>query len=153
MVSIKTIDDKDETPDINEALTLIFYAPNEFSDVPAKTAVAATATTAASMALPAGITDRIGTLDAKGAYWSPASKGQNGRSGIPIERLEERGKEAAVAIEIIPTVATGFVTPIVSMYRDMVPSIAVGAAVGAMMVDRRSNGSSRLGDICGSQKC
>ena len=30
----KTIDDKDETPDINEALTLIFYAPNEFSAVP-----------------------------------------------------------------------------------------------------------------------
>ena len=26
----KTIDDKDETPDVNEALTLIFYAPNEF---------------------------------------------------------------------------------------------------------------------------
>ena len=126
----KTIDDKDETPDINEALTLIFYAPNEFSDVPAKTAVAATAT----MALPAGITDRIGTLDAKGAYWSPAGKGQNGRSGIPIERLEERGADAAVAVEIIPTIATGSVTPIVSMYRDMVASIAVGALPTDMMI-------------------
>ena len=130
----KTIADKDETPDINEALTLIFYAPNEFSDVPAKTAVAATATTPASMALPAGITDRIGTLDAKGAYWSPASKGQSGRSGIPIERLEERAAdEGAVAVEIIPTIATGAVVPIVSMYRSMVADTSVGAAADAMM--------------------
>ena len=89
-------------PTVNEALTLIFYAPNEFSAIPAATAVAATATAAATTALPKGITDRIGTLDATGAYWSPVSKGQNGRSGIPIERLEERGKDAAVAVEIIP---------------------------------------------------
>ena len=41
-----TVDDADHTPAINEAVTLIFYAPNEFSAVPAKTAVAATATTA-----------------------------------------------------------------------------------------------------------
>ena len=62
------------TPDIDEALTLIFYAPNEFSAVAARTAVAATATAAATTALPTGVTDRIGTLDAKGAYWSLQAK-------------------------------------------------------------------------------
>ena len=44
----KTVDDADHTPDINEALTLIFYAPNEFSAIAARTAVAATATAAAT---------------------------------------------------------------------------------------------------------
>ena len=39
----KTVADADHTPDINEALTLIFYAPNEFSAVPAKTARATAA--------------------------------------------------------------------------------------------------------------
>ena len=34
----KTVDDADHTPAVNEALTLIFYAPNEFSAVPAKVA-------------------------------------------------------------------------------------------------------------------
>ena len=68
----KTINDKDETPDVNEALTLIFYAPNEFDAIPAVDAAGDLAT---------GLTDRIGTLDAKGTYWSPASKGQSGRSG------------------------------------------------------------------------
>ena len=67
----KTVDDADHTPDINEALTLIFYAPNEFSAIAARAAVAATATAAATTALPTGVTDRIGTLDAKGTYWSP----------------------------------------------------------------------------------
>ena len=119
----KTIDDKDETPDVNEALTLIFYAPNEFSDVPAVDA---------NGDLPAGITDRIGTLDAKGAYWSPASKGQSGRSGIPIERLEERGADKAVAVEIIPTIATGTVTPIVSMYRVMAADGTIDEMMGQM---------------------
>ena len=119
----KTIDDLDETPDINEALTLIFYAPNEFSAIAARTAVAATATAAATTALPTGVTDRIGTLDAKGSYWSPASKGQSGRSGTTATgTAAERG-------EFVPVV------DIVSMYRAMVPSIAVGAAVGAMMVE------------------
>ncbi len=119
----KTIDDLDETPDINEALTLIFYAPNEFSAVAARTAVAATATAAAMTALPTGVTDRIGTLDAKGTYWSPAGKGQSGRSGTTATgTAAERG-------EFVDAV------PIVSMYRSMVPSIAVGAAVGAMMVE------------------
>ena len=119
----KTIDDLDETPGINEALTLIFYAPNEFSAVPARTAVAATATTAATTPLPAGLTDRIGTLDAKGNYWSPTGKGQSGRSGTVTGELTTGRGPFVDAV------------PIVSMYRAMVPSIAVGAAVGAMMVE------------------
>ena len=118
-----TIDDLDNTPTENEALTLIFYGPNEFSAVPARTAVAATVTAAARSDLPAGITDRIGTLDAKGTYWSPQSKGQSGRSGTLTGELTAGRGPFVDAV------------PIVSMYRSMVPSIAVGAAVGAMMVD------------------
>ena len=114
----KTKDD-DVLTDADEAVRLIFYGPNETP--PAKTAaVAATATTAAvPAALPAGVTDRIGTIDAKGAYWSLAGKGQSGRTGTD----EEAGQLAAV----VPTL------PIISMYRAMVPSTAPGAAVGAMM--------------------
>ena len=53
---------------------LVFYGPNETP--PAKVAVAAVAATGtlkaqpAGMALPAGVTDRVGTIDEKGAYWS-----------------------------------------------------------------------------------
>ena len=119
----KTVDDADHTPDINEALTLIFYAPNEFSAIVARTAVAATTTAAATTALPTGVTDRIGTLDAKGAYWNPVGKGQSGRSGTTEGELTAGRGEFVDAV------------PIVSMYRAMVPSIAVGAAVGAMMVE------------------
>ena len=119
----KTVDDADHTPDINEALTLIFYAPNEFSAIAARTAVAATTTAAATTALPTGVTDRIGTLDAKGAYWNPVGKGQSGRSGTTEGELTAGRGEFVDAV------------PIVSMYRAMVPSIAVGAAVGAMMVE------------------
>ena len=93
-----TIDDKDETPDINEALTLIFYAPNEFSSVPAVDAAGA---------LPTGITDRIGTLDATGKYWSPTSVGQSGRSG------STEGELTAGRGAFVDAVA------IVSMYRGM----------------------------------
>ena len=51
------------------------------------------------------------------------SKGQSGRSGTTATgTAAERG-------EFVPVV------DIVSMYRAMVPSIAVGAAVGAMMVE------------------
>ena len=50
-----------------------------------------------------------------------AGKGQSGRSGT------EPGTEGRATF--------GVVVPIVSMYRSMVPSIAVGAAVGAMMVE------------------
>ena len=94
----KTIADKDETPDVNEALTLIFYAPNEFNDVPAVDD---------DGDLPDGITDRIGTLDAKGAYWSPVTKGQSGSSGVPLEQ------------DLEVTIARTPITPIVSMYRVM----------------------------------
>ena len=118
-----TVDDADNTPAVNEALTLIFYAPNEFKAIAARTAVAATTTAAATTALPTGVTDRIGTLDAKGTYWSPVGKGQSGRSG------STEGELTAGRGAFVDAVA------IVSMYRSMVPSIAVGAAVGAMMVE------------------
>ena len=94
----KTIDDLDETPDINEALTLIFYAPNEFSAVPSVDAAGD---------LPTGLTDRIGTLDAKGGIWNPVGKGQSGRSGTT------EGELTAGRGEFVDAVA------IVSMYRGM----------------------------------
>ena len=99
----KTIADKDETPDINEALTLIFYASNEFDAIPAVDAAGD---------LPAGLTDRIGTLDADGDYWSPQGKGQSGRSGT----LDAVGAEGELTLgrgEFVDAV------PIVSMYRAM----------------------------------
>ena len=54
----------------NEAVTLVFYGPGDTP--PALTATGA---------LPAGITDRVGTIDANGAYWSTAGIGQSGRTG------------------------------------------------------------------------
>ena len=117
-----TPDDDASTPDVDESLTLVFYAPNEFGSVAAKAAVAATATAPATMALPGRVTDRVGTLDAKGAYWSPAGKGQNGRSGTG-EAESLAGRTTPIAV------------PIVSMYREMVPDTSTGAAVGAMMPD------------------
>ena len=107
----KTINDKDETPDINEALTLIFYAPNEFAAVPA---------VGADGSLPAGITDRIGTLDTKGTYWSPASKGQSGRSGTTA------GEERTGRGEVVDPV------PIVSMYRAMDADGTIDEMMGQM---------------------
>ena len=94
----KTVDDADHTPDVNEALTLIFYRPNEFTNIPA---------VSADGSLPAGITDRIGTLDTKGTYWSPVSKGQSGRSGTTV------GEERTGRGDVVNPV------PIVSMYRAM----------------------------------
>ena len=123
----KTPEDDAATYDIDERLTLVIYRANEFSDIPAKVAVAATATAPATMGLPDRVTDRIGTLDATGKYWSPATKGQSGRSGLPIERFGE-----LVDVEVIPTIGTGDVTPIVSMYRVMEPDTSTDAAVGAM---------------------
>ena len=117
-----TPDDDASTPDVDERLTLVFYAPNEFGSVAAKTAVAATVTAPATMALPGRVTDRVGTLDAKGAYWSPAGKGQTGRSGTG-EAESGPGRTGVTTV------------PIVSMYRGMVPDTSVGAAVGAMMPD------------------
>ena len=97
----------------------IFYGPNE--TVPAKTAaVAATATTkAVPAALPAGVVDRVGTIDDKGGYWSLAGKGQSGRTGF--------GEDAADLTAIIPT------QNLISMYRVMVPSTDLTALAGAMM--------------------
>ena len=98
----KTIADAPHTPDINEALTLIFYAPNEFDAVPAVDAAGDLAT---------GLTDRIGTLDADGDYWSPVGKGQSGRSGTLDDTID--GELTAGRGPFVDAV------PIVSMYRAM----------------------------------
>ena len=113
-----TVKEDDATAAL-EATYLVFYRPNETP--PAKTAaVAATATTkAVPAALPAGVTDRIGTIDDAGGYWSIAGKGQSGRTG--------QGEFATDLVAVIPT------QPVVSMYRVMVPSTAADAAAGAMM--------------------
>ena len=86
-----------------DAYKLIFYAPNETP--PAKTAaVAATATAlAVPPDLPAGVTDRVGTITDAGAYWSLAGKGQSGRTG--------EGEGAAALTAVVQTQA------IISMYR------------------------------------
>ena len=64
-----------DTPDVNEALTLVFYAPNEFVLSRQETAVAATADCSGNdWHCQEGVTDRIGTLDAKGAIGRPQAK-------------------------------------------------------------------------------
>ena len=95
---------------------LIFYGPNE--TVPAKTAaVAATATTkAVPAALPAGVVDRVGTIDDKGGYWSLAGKGQSGRTGF--------GEAAGDLTAIIPT------QNLISMYRVTKADAAGNAPLG-----------------------
>ena len=112
---------EDAATDAYEATYLVFYGPNETP--PAMTAaVAATATTpAVPAALPAGVTDRIGTIDALGAYWSIAGKGQSGRTGA--------GEEAADLTAIIPT------QPIISMYRmmDATGKVADGTLAASWM--------------------
>ena len=123
--SYLTIDDKPETPYLNEAVTLVFYGPNEFADIPiggelqeaflvdASGEVLRPAWWADSVfverpdELPGYVSDRIGTLDIEGAYWSPAEKGQSGRSGTQVGELTTgRGP-------FEPPV------PIISMYRVM----------------------------------
>ena len=103
----KTVDDADHTPDVNEALTLIFYASNEFDAIPAR---------GTDGSLPAGVTDRIGTLDADGDYWSPTSKGQSGRSGSVTGELTLGRGEFVDAV------------PIVSMYRVIEEGVGILAA-------------------------
>ena len=95
---------------------LIFYAPNETP--PAKTAaVAATATAlAVPAALPAGVTDRVGTITDAGAYWSIAGKGQSGRTG--------QGEVAAQLTAVVQTQA------IISMYRVTEVDAAGNAPLG-----------------------
>ena len=125
----KTIADLDETPDINEALTLIFYASNEFDAIPAR---------GAAGSLPAGVTDRIGTLDADGDYWSPTSKGQSGRSGTIDTDAGELTAGRGAFVDAVP---------IVSMYRVIEEGVAILAAdeivvaFEAEYAHRRSSGS------------
>ena len=107
-----TVADADHTPDVNEALTLIFYAPNEFSAVPARDAAGA---------LPTGVTDRIGTLDAKGTYWNPVGKGQSGRSGTTEGELTAGRGEFVDAV------------PIVSMYRVIEEGVGVLSATNVVV--------------------
>ena len=106
-----TVDDADNTPDVNEALTLIFYGSNEFGDIPAA---------GADGSLPTGITDRIGTLDTTGDYWSPEGKGSSGRSGTTGGELREGRGEFVDAV------------PIVSMYRVMEADGTIDAMMGQM---------------------
>ena len=105
-----TLDD-DAATAADEATRLIFYGYGQ--------APAATLNADGTMTLPAGVKDRVGTIDAKGAVWSLAGKGQSGRTGA--------GEEALQLAATVPT------QPLISMYRIMVPSTAVGAAAGAMM--------------------
>ena len=97
---VKTPDDDVKTFDKDERLTLVFYRSNEFSDIPAADA---------DGDLPAGVADRIGTLDATGAYWSPSSIGQSGSSGVPLQD----------AADLEVTIARTPITAITSMYRVM----------------------------------
>ena len=89
-----TLDD-DAATAADEATRLIFYGYGE--------APAATVNADGTMTLPAGVKDRVGTIDAKGAVWSLAGKGQSGRSGA-----------GEVALQLAATVPT---QPIISMYR------------------------------------
>ena len=98
-----TLDD-DAATAADEATRLIFYGYGE--------APAATVNADGTMTLPAGVKDRVGTIDAKGAVWSLAGKGQSGRSGA-----------GEVALQLAATVPT---QPIISMYR------VAGAADGTM---------------------
>ena len=58
----KTVDD-DAATDANEAVTLVFYGPAD------------------TLPAIADVNDRVGTIDANGAPWSAAGKGQSGRTG------------------------------------------------------------------------
>ena len=123
----KTVGDDAATYDIDERLTLIFYGSNEFNAVLAKTDVAATATTPATMALPDRVTDRIGTLDALGTYWSPTGKGQSGASGTLHISFGDAG------IDIERTLApTTVIVPIISMYRVMEADGTIDPLTGQM---------------------
>ena len=91
-----TLDD-DAATAADEATRLIFYGYGQ--------APAATVNADGTMTLPAGVKDRVGTIDAKGAVWSLAGKGQSGRTGTT--------EGAADLTAIIPT------QPLISMYRMM----------------------------------
>ena len=78
-----TPDDDASTADVDERLTLVFYAPNEFSDVSRQQGCCSGNGyySVQRTAFPGRVKDRVGTLDATGAYWNPVGKGQSGRSG------------------------------------------------------------------------
>ena len=87
-----TLDD-DAATAADEATRLIFYG---YGQAPALNA---------DGTLPAGVKDRVGTIDATGGVWSIAGKGQSGRTGT---------KEGAADLTaIIPTQS------LISMYRMM----------------------------------
>ena len=83
------------------------------ASITAAAVAAATTPAAKAAAATAGATQRD-------VYWSIAGKGQSGRSGIDIGGAD--------------VVAVAPIQKLVSMYRGMVPSTAVGAVAGAMMV-------------------
>ena len=85
-----TLDD-DAATAADEATRLIFYG---YGEAPALNA---------DGTLPTGVKDRVGTIDAAGAIWSLAGKGQRGRSGA-----------GEAALQLAATVPT---QPIISMYR------------------------------------
>ena len=91
-----TLDD-DAATAADEATRLIFYGYGQAPD--------ATLNADGTMTLPAGVKDRVGTIDAKGAVWSLAGKGQSGRTGA--------GEEALQLAAVVPT------QPLISMYRMM----------------------------------
>ena len=103
-----TLDD-DAATVADEATRLIFYGYGQ--------APAATLNADGTMTLPAGVKDRVGTIDAKGAVWSLAGKGQSGRTGA--------GEEALQLAAVVPT------QPLISMYR-MMDATGNQAADGTM---------------------
>ena len=103
-----TLDD-DAATAADEATRLIFYGYGQ--------APAATVNADGTMTLPAGVKDRVGTIDAKGAVWSLAGKGQSGRTGA--------GEEALQLAAVVPT------QPLISMYR-MMDATGNQAADGTM---------------------
>ena len=87
-----TLDD-DAATAADEATRLIFYGYGQASALNA------------DGTLPAGVKDRVGTIDATGGVWSIAGKGQSGRTGT---------KEAVLDLAAVaPT------QPLISMYRMM----------------------------------
>ena len=88
-------------------------------------------------------------LDAKGAYWSPALKGQSGRSGIPVERSEERGKEARTLKSLLHE---RLLRPSSQCIVGWCLRYLNGCGSRRDDARRRSNGS-ELDKFCGSKEC
>ena len=88
--------------DAVDAVTLVFYGPNE--EMPAL----------------ADVHDRVGTIDANGAYWNIGGKGQSGRSGT--------GEAGPDIVATVPT------EPIVSMQRTYETKSALLATEDVLIV-------------------